>query len=398
MGWGGIGLVLVGIAAGASTAAHARPEPAVQADRPDLSVRIVEPRSGALVAGRVEIRAEVQAASPNDVLFVEFEVDGRLLFADARAPYELVWNTRDPRPHRIVARVFDAAGRTAEDAVRTEAQPADLETTFRSRAERVEIYARVADDLADARLGPDDFVVLENGEPQPIVAAERGQDLPLAVGFMVDCSGSMVERLGYALDTAVSFIDGLMTQGDDKAFVMSFADLPAVLQEFTNDTARLELALDLIGNGRYTRLYDSIAAATEQFAGHEGRRALVILTDGHDARSEARLEGAIQAAQRGDVAIYPVAVDVTPRFFYERWILESMARSTGGRVSYLRSLDDPRRVYEKISADLRTQYRITYQPREPGGGGEWRAIEVRLSAADGRDGARLRARPGYFAE
>ena len=182
------------------------------------------------------------------------------------------------------------------------------------------------------------------------------------------------------------------------AFVMSFADLPAMLQEFTNDVQRLTDALRLVDRGRYTRLFDSVIVASNQFRGHQGRRALIVLTDGHDANSDANLAAAIEAAQRADVAIYPVAVDVTPRFFYERWILERLARATGGRVSYLETRDNPERIYAAIAEDLREQYRISYEPTRPGGGGEWRPIEVRLVQVDSKQRGRVRSRPGYFAE
>jgi Ca-activated chloride channel family protein len=143
---------------------------------------------------------------------------------------------------------------------------------------------------------------------QPISAVDRSEDLPVAVGLMLDTSGSMIHQLGRAIDTADAFIGGIMQQEQDKAFVMSFADLPAVLQQFTNDRDRLVTSLNLINSGRYTRLYDSIVFASLQFQGHEGRRALIVLSDGADSDSEARLDDAIAAAQLRDVAIYPVAV------------------------------------------------------------------------------------------
>lgn len=384
----------------ASSAAAAPQEDVARAPAPlrDFRVRIAAPARDATVAGRVEIRAEVEADRPHEVLFVEFEVDGRLLFSDATAPYELIWDTRAPAAHRIVARAYGPTGQMVEDEVFTRAPPGTVAAaSFRSRVERVEVYVRVEGERAARRYGPEDFEVMENGRPQPVLEVERSQDLPLAVGFMVDVSGSMIESLSTVLETAGEFIGGLMAKEQDKAFVMSFADLPAMLQEFTDDTERLEGALELIVRGRYTKLYDAVVAAADQFEGHAGRRALVLLTDGHDAGSETDLQQAIVAAQRADVALYPVAVNLGSQYFRERWVLEQLARSTGGRVSWFRTRDDPGRIYEAISEDLRTQYRITYEPLAPGGGGEWRPIEVRLASDDDRN-ARLRARLGYFAE
>lgn len=366
----------------------------------EFSVRITAPKHDEMVGGKIEISARVQADRPEQVLFVEFEVDGRVLFADADVPYELIWQARDPAAHRVVARAYAASGQVVEDVIHTRPPPGLTGgLSFRSRVDWVEVFVRVEDkNLGGRELKMADFRVFENGFEQPIVAVERSMELPLAVGFMVDCSGSMIESLSLALEAAGSFIEGLMQSNHDKAFVMSFADLSSMLQEFTNDIGRLSDALDLISSGRYTRLYDSLVKAVAEFRGHEGRRALVVLTDGRDVGSDSRLRDAIEAAQRADVAIYPVAVNLSSRFFHERWVLAQLAEGTGGRVSQLQRRDDPQRIFDAITADLREQYRITYQPHIPGGTGEWRAIEVQLSLRGSRRTKRLRARPGYYAE
>jgi len=359
----------------------------------DFRVELTAPLRQDVVSGRVELRAKVHADRPDEVLFVEFEVDGRVLFADAQAPYELIWNTREAAAHSIVARAFGPAGTVVEHTVETAAPPF-AEEVFVSRVDQVEVYVHV-DGRVD--LGAADFSVLEAGITQPISAIDPSGDLPVAVGFMLDSSGSMVPQLGYAIDTAGTFIDGIMRQEQDKAFVMSFADLPAVLQQFTNDTDRLVTSLELISSGRHTRLYDSIVAAARQFEGHEGRRALVMLSDGRDSNSEARLAEAIVAAQRHDVAIYPVAVGLSGKYFRERWVLRQLADETGGEVFHLSPRDNPRRVYEQIARDLREQYRITYEPLNPSGDGGWREIEILLADPQRNKQRKLRTRPGYWA-
>ena len=379
----------------------AAPVGPAKAPRPlrGFSVRLRSPRRGELLSGQVEIRADVTADRTDEVLFVEFEVDGKVLFADARPPYELAWRASGAARHRVVARAFGPTGEMVQHVVVTGAPRAiDSAAAFASRVDRVEIYARVEGGPGLEGLRASDFVVLERGLEQPIVNVERTSNLPVAIGLMVDCSGSMVERLNVVLETAGSFIEGLVTSEHDKAFVMSFADLPSVLQEFTNDVDRLSTSLELISAGRYTKLYDAIVTASSEFSGHVGRRALVLLTDGQDADSIVHLDDAIRAAQRADVAVYPVAIDLTSQYFHERWVLEQLARRTGGRVSYMGSFDGPEDTYERIAEDLRAQYRITYEPRRRGGDGEWRAIEVQLANAAMMKKYRVRTRAGYFAE
>ncbi len=359
-----------------------------------LRVELISPRVGDFVSGRVEMRAEVATTQGAQVLFVEFEVDGRVLFADAQPPYELVWNTPEVAAHTIVVRAFGARGEVAEHVVKTEAPP-DVTETFRSRVDQVEIFVHVD---GTREVDPGGFRVLEGGIEQPISAIDHSEDLPVAIGFMLDSSGSMVRQLGRAIDTAGSFIDGIMQQEQDKAFVMSFADLPSVLQQFTNDPDRLVTSLELIDSGRYTRLYDSIVAAAHQFDGHEGRRALIVLSDGRDSDSDAKLAEAIAAAQRYDVAVYPVAVGLSSRYFRERRVLSRIAKETGGELLDLSGRDNPRRVYERIARDLREQFRITYTPLHPGGDGEWRPIEIHLADAERNKQRKLRTRAGYWAQ
>ncbi len=365
----------------------------------ELEVRLVSPRAGDVIAGRTTISAEISAGSAADVASVDFVIDGKPVFSDAVAPYELIWVVGGTERHRITARAYATDGRVAEHTI-VVGLPPDVSAVpaYRSRVERVETYVRVEGDGGELALSRDDFELLEDGVPQSIVAVEQVASLPVAIGFLVDCSGSMVERMEFALESAGAFIDGLLEQPQDKAFVMSFADHASVLQEFTNDVSRLSDSLELISSGSYTRLYDAIAAAAEQFEGHEGRRALVVLTDGHDSRSEHDLAETIQAAQRADIALYLIGVDLSPRFHFERWVMRKLADSTGGRFIYMHPRDDADRTFASITDDLRAQYRLTYEPLAVGGDGAWREIEVRAAAESEAGNLKLRSRPGYFAQ
>ena len=226
---------------------------------------------------------------------------------------------------------------------------------------------------------------------------ERVADLPLAVGLLIDHSESMLSRLETALDAAGAFVDGLLRHPNDKAFVLGFASVPIVFQEFTNDSERLAESISLIDDGTYTALYDSIVVAARRFEGIDGRRAAILLTDGADSGSDHTFQDAVAAAQRADVALYPVAVDLSPRFWRERGILGELAKRTGGRLFSLGRHTDPQGIYEAIEKDLRAQFRISYAPIIAGGDGEWRDLEIRLRGADGGD-RRVRTRPGYFAQ
>ncbi len=363
-----------------------------------FEVAIVAPTPTDDVAGRVRVRAEVAADRPAAVSAVDFFIDGRLMFSDAEAPYELLWNAGRPAEHRIEVRAYGPGRQMVTDALETRFDAgASLLGGFSARVERVELHALIEnEDELDVPFDTTMFEVLENDVLQSVVAVERVADLPLAVGLLIDHSGSMLAQLDTALDAAGAFVDGLLIHPDDKAFVLGFADVPIVFQEFTNDTDRLAGSISLIEDGRHTALYDAIVSASRRFAGIDGRRAVVLLTDGADEGSDHDFRDAIEAAQRADVALYPVAVDLSPRHARQRWILQRLARETGGRSFSLGRRSDPTPIYEAIRDDLRAQYRISYAPLLAGGEGEWRDLEIRLHDRFG-DKVRVRSRPGYFA-
>jgi len=363
-----------------------------------FGIVITSPSPDDDVAGRIRVRADVAADRPSAVTAVDFFVDGRLMFSDAKAPYELLWNSGRPAQHFIEVRAYGPGRQVVSDSLSTRFSALSPLRGYSARVERVELYARVEDE--DALNGPLDtssFEVFEDGVAQPVLAVERVADLPLAVGLLIDHSGSMLERLETALDAAGDFVDGLLTHPQDKAFVLGFADIPIVFQEFTNDTERLAQSIELINGGNYTALYDAIVSASARFSGSAGRRAVILLTDGADQGSEHRFRQAIEAAQRADIALYPVAVELSPRYVRERWILRKLAEETGGRLFSLGRRGDPSKIYQAIADDLRSQYRISYAPLVPGGQGEWRQLEVRLRSDPGGE-QKVRSRPGYFAQ
>ena len=363
-----------------------------------FGVRIVSPTVTDEVVGRVSVQAEVAAETPAAVAAVDFFIDGRLLFSDAEAPYELLWNSGRPAEHLIEVRAYGPGRQMVSDVLRTGlAMPTSALAGYSARVERVEMHVRIEGDRAhSAAAGMPDFDVLENGVDQPVVAIERVGELPLAVGLLIDHSESMLERLDTALDAAGAFVEGLLQHPNDKAFVLGFADVPIVFQDFTNDSERLADSISLIEGGNYTALYDAIVAASRRFDGIDGRRAAILLTDGADSGSEHTFREAVAAAQRADIALYPVAVDLSGRFGRERWFLTQLAEQTGGRVFSLGRRTEPSEIYEAIEEDLRAQFRISYAPIIPGGDGEWRELEIRLRGAGDKD-LRVRTRPGYFA-
>lgn len=178
-------------------------------------------------------------------------------------------------------------------------------------------------------LTKDDFVLQEDGRPQTIKYFSQETNLPLTLGLLVDTSWSQNEVLDQERSASRSFLDQMLTQEKDKAFLIHFDREVELLQDLTSHHDKLESALDLLktadreqtndsndpnsssGSGRRqrggTQLYDAVyLASNELMKKQTGRKAVIVLSDGVDRGSKTSLESAIEAAQRADTIVYSI--------------------------------------------------------------------------------------------
>jgi len=180
-------------------------------------------------------------------------------------------------------------------------------------------------------LTKDDFALQEDGRAQTIKYFSQDSNLPLTLGLLVDTSRSQTNVLEAERNASRSFLDQMLVQSKDKAFVIHFDHEVELLQDLTSSHEKLQAALDLLKtpsdhersndpndtsnspsdsgshHGGGTQLYDAVfLASNELMKKQQGRKALIILTDGVDRGSKTYLEGAIESAQRADTVIYSI--------------------------------------------------------------------------------------------
>jgi VWFA-related protein len=177
-------------------------------------------------------------------------------------------------------------------------------------------------------LTKDDFTLQEDGRPQTIKYFSQEANLPLTLGLLVDTSRSQTNVLEAERDASRSFLDQMLVQPKDKAFVIHFDHEVELLQDLTASHEKLQAALDLLKtpsdhersndpndsdsssgsrHGGGTQLYDAVyLASNELLKKQAGRKAIIILTDGVDRGSKTYLDGAIESAQRADTVIYSI--------------------------------------------------------------------------------------------
>ena len=294
----------------------------------------------------------------------------------------------------------------------------DQAPTFKVDVNVVNLYFNVKD--KHGALIPDlkkeDFQVLEEGAPQKIKYFSVNSEQPLTLGILIDCSGSQQTVLPMTQQIASQFVKEVV-RPKDEAFIISFDIQVELLQDFTNDTARLQRALHKtrinVGGGSYgvpgigqgpvpqhdpkgTLLYDAVYLASDEKLKQEvGRKALIILTDGEDQGSRTRLREAIEAAQKSDAIVYVIyEVDRGLGFGGGKGEMEKIANETGGRVIDVRDNEKKLKdAFDQISNELRSQYYIGYTPSNQKRDGTYRKVEVKAANKD----LKIQARKGYYA-
>ena len=358
--------------------------------RGSLRVRILEPKRGAAVAGRMVAKAEVVVPEDRRVEKVEFVVNEQLVRTLSKPPWEAEIDVAadGQTSYLTVAATLDDGTRAEE--VRFLNAPRYLEEVD---VNLVELFTSVSDRNGRLVRGliQEDFQVFEDGRPQKIGKFDLVEDLPLTIGFTIDTSGSMVDALPEAQRAAIGFLENILTRRD-KAFAVSFSDRPELLIPPTDDISAVEEVLKDLRSVGWTALHDAVVTSLYYFRGVRGRRAMILLSDGDDTASSIAFRDAVEYARRSGVAIFTVGLDVGRLQLGIRKKLTRLAEETGGRAFFISEAAELDSVYDEIEQELRSQYLVAYTSDRPFGEGEFRTVDVKVK------GGKLKARTirGYY--
>jgi len=249
-------------------------------------------------------------------------------------------------------------------------------------------------------LRPDDITLLEDGVPQPISLFAQ-EEWPIRLQVLLDASGSMGMALPVAKRAAVRLLRTL--RPGDEAEVAQFSRSLTVLQESTGDPDALERAVDAVSPQGDTALYNALYITLKDQAKNRNademqRRAIVVLSDGEDTASMVDDEQLIDLARRAGVVVYTIGLLTPPVAGHPvptvpTYVLTALARETGGRAYFPRSLAELDGAYDRIASELRTLYGVGYVPLNPSADGRWRRIAIRTRLAN----LLVRHRSGYYA-
>ena len=273
--------------------------------------------------------------------------------------------------------------------------------TFRMDVKLVNLFVNVTDKTGAivGGLGKDDFQVFEDARPQKIAVFERQSELPLNLTLAIDTSGSTAKDLAIEQSASKHFIHALLRE-QDRMSLIEFATDVRQLVPFTNKVSQLDRGLNLLRVGDATALYDAIYLGADGLRKKEGRKVLVLVSDGGDTAKSTTYPEALEEALRCEVMIYSI-IDVPIEASAGRDIggehaLITLAEQTGGK-SFYASEGGLDKAFEKVSEDLRTQYLMAYYPHNQEPGRSFHRLTVTVPRA-ANDAFNIRYKTGYYSE
>lgn len=277
----------------------------------------------------------------------------------------------------------------------------DPQTVFKSETDVVVLHVNVFDERSDAvpDLPQQAFRVFEDDKPQEITFFS-GADVPVAVGLILDSSGSMIARQQMVLSGGTAFVRS--SHPEDELFTIHFNEhiqfgLPDAIP-FTSRESLLQAALGRYRAGGKTALYDAVIAALDhlELASHQ-KRVLVVLSDGEDNASRHSEREMIDRVRRSSAIVYTVSnanrrdgTDGDPG------VLRRLAQVSGGVAYFPDSDEEVVESFDELGGNVRRGYMIGYVPANTAHDGGFRRVKVMVSIP-GRAKLRVRSRDGYTA-
>ena len=276
------------------------------------------------------------------------------------------------------------------------------ESTLRVNVRLVNVFTTVTDSRGApvADLTKDDFQLLEDGVPQTIKVFEKESAIPLSIALAIDTSPSTLRDFKLEVSSARRFVHSIL-RSEDRLSVFQVTETIDQMTRFTADFKTIEHGIDNLRTGPGTSIYDAIFLCSESLIDREGRKVLVLITDGGDTTSKADYNSALRRAQQSEAIVYsiivvPVEADAGRNLGGEHALIQ-ISKDTGGKYYYAEGQQQLDEAFRKIGDELRTQYLLAFYPSRKLSDSPFRRLQVELSKKDpeGRP-YQVRHRAGYY--
>ena len=277
----------------------------------------------------------------------------------------------------------------------------NTETTFKVDVKLVNVFVTVTDPQGApiGNLVKNDFSLTEDGIPQKISVFSKESQLPLSIVLAVDTSSSTRKDIRLELEAARRFIHSMIRPQDAVAFY-TFATNVSEMTPFTSKLRQLDSAINEVQVGGATSLYDAIYLGAKALINRQGRKVLVLITDGGDTASSIDYKEALRAAQQSEALVYslidvPVEASAGRNTGGEHALIQ-LSHDTGGKYYYAASTPQLDRAFQRISEELRTQYLLAYYPKQRLADSDFRRIEIQIAPQPSGENLTIRHRAGYY--
>jgi Ca-activated chloride channel homolog len=275
------------------------------------------------------------------------------------------------------------------------------ETTLTVDVKLVNVFVTVTDAHGSpvAGLTKENFKLEEDGREQKIAIFDKQSALPLSIALAVDTSLSTRHDLPLEQVSAKRFAHAILRPVDGLS-IYAFSETVQETTSFTSDLKRIDDAIDHIRLGAATALYDAIYLVSHSLDRRQGRKVIVLITDGGDTISKIDYKQAVRAAEEAEALVYsiivvPIAASAGRETGGEHALIQ-LSEDTGGKYYYATSTAQLDEAFRKISDELRTQYLLAYYPSQRTSNSQFRRIQVSVSGVPDAASDQVRHRAGYY--
>jgi len=263
----------------------------------------------------------------------------------------------------------------------------------------VNVFVTVTDNHGApvAGLKQENFALKEDGREQKISVFDKESELPLSIVLGIDTSLSTRKDLPLELASARRFVKAILRPVDGLS-IYQFSEIVNELTPFTSDQKRIDRAITGIQHGAATALYDALYLGSQALEKRQGRKVIVVITDGGDTVSTISYKDALREAQQAEAIVYSIIIvpieASAGRDTGGEHALIQLSADTGGRYFYATSESQLDAAFKQISDELRTQYLLAYYPSKKLSDSAFRRIEVDVHGAS--IPVKVRHRTGYY--
>lgn len=275
------------------------------------------------------------------------------------------------------------------------------DSTIKVDVKLVNVFVSVTDSHGSpvADLKKDNFDLLEDGNEQKISVFAKESALPLSIVLEIDTSLSTKKDLPLELSSAKRFAHAIL-RPVDALCLYQFSEIVEEVTPFTSDLSRIDRGIGHVRPGSATALYDALYLGSQALENRQGRKVLVVITDGGDTVSRTDYKEAVRAAQVAEAIVYSIIIvpieASAGRDIGGEHALIQLSADTGGKYFYATSVPQLDEAFQKISDELRTQYLLAYYPSRRLADSDFRRIQVNVSGVPDGSNYHVHHRTGYY--